>query len=116
MDPLERMKLQTQIAKMQQKARKHDDVMALLNAAMDSIKRRDWGTAKKKFDEATKLYVPDVPVLDILVKSGKAISRAQARRLVAGGHVKVDGVRLRRDNAKVSPIQQVTLKGEVLQG
>jgi RNA-binding protein YlmH len=116
MDPLERVTLQTEISKLQERARKDLGVSAVLQAAVDALKARDWQKAKEKFEEANTAFRPDRKVVDLIVESGKAVSRAEARRYVMRGAVKVDGVQLRQADAKVKPTQQVTFRGALLQG
>lgn len=116
MDPLERLQLQTDIAKLQERASKDLDVSFILTEAVSAYKARDWQKAKKKYEDAKAAFTPDQKVVDLLVSSGKAISKAQARRQIKSGAVKIDGVQLRRDDIAVKPDQQVTFQGERLQG
>ena len=114
MDPLARTQLQTDIAKFKETCRKDPAVSMVLQAAIDALTARDWQKAKEKFLEAQASFSPDVKVVDILVGTGKAVSRAQARRQIQGGVVKVDGVQLRHPDLAVKADQQVTFKGESL--
>jgi tyrosyl-tRNA synthetase len=116
MDPLERTQLQTDITKLQEKARKDPAVSMVLQAAADALKARDWKKAKQKFEEARDAFSPDRKVVDLIVEAGKAVSKAEARRYVQRGAVKVDGVQLRRVDVAVKPGQKVTFRGDLLQG
>lgn len=112
MDPLERVTLQTEISKLQEKARKDAAVSSVLQAAADAIKSRDWQGAKQKYEEAKSAFSPPQKVAKVLVDKGYASSMAQARRYISGGAVLLDGVLLRKVDALMSEGQEVTfLKG-----
>jgi len=116
MDPLARMQLQTDVAKFRERTRKDLEVSALLQGVTDALKARKWEEAKEKFEEAKAAFTPDRKVVDIIVDSGKAASKAEARRYIQRGAVKVDGVQLRKTDATVSEGQQVTFRNAPLQG
>ena len=110
MDPLKRATLQADISKTMEKARKHDDVVGVLNEAQKALNARQWAKAQELYGKALSIFTPNVKVVDILVDTKAAISRAQARRLIASGVVFVDGVQLRKDTAEVGPDQEVKVK------
>ena len=109
MDPLARTKLQTSISRTMAKARKDDDVMALLNEAQKCLKGRDWPKAKGLYAKALDLFDQPRTVLEVLVEMGAAATKAGARRVIASGRVSVDGVQLRKDGISVTKANKVTV-------
>lgn len=116
MDPLVRMQLQTDVAKFRERTRKDPEITMLLQGVTDALKARDWEKAKQRFEEAKAAFTPERKVVDIIVDAGKAVSKAEARRYIQRGAVKVDGVQLRKVDATVSEGQQVTFRNAPLQG
>tara|TARA_R110002126_G_scaffold70402_2_gene177188 strand:+ start:1762 stop:2109 length:348 start_codon:yes stop_codon:yes gene_type:complete len=114
MDPIDRIKLQTAISKLQQKAHKEDAVLLLLVQAGEAYKQRNWAAAQEKYEKAVNSFKPPMPVVQMLVVAGKAKSRAEARRQIQGGAVHVDGVKLRHAGASVTSRNIVSFRGEEL--
>lgn len=114
MDPHDRTVLQTEIVKLRVKAYKNIEVMGLLTAADDAFKVRDWTKAQKLFNEAKEAFSPPQPLVDIIVASKRAKSKAEARRIIATGVISIDGVKATLPTALVPKGAEVTFKGVAL--
>lgn len=91
------------------------EVKAKCRQALEALKRNNYDRAAEHFRDAAALHVEEVPVVRLIADAGKAKSFAEARRYIMSGAVKVDGVTLRKHDAKVTALQSVTFRGEDLQ-
>ena len=91
------------------------EVKAKCRQALEALKRNNYDRAAEHFRDAAALHVEEVPVVRLIADAGKAKSFAEARRYIMSVAVKVDGVTLRKHDAKVTALQSVTFRGEDLQ-
>ena len=101
----QRRKLEREIDELMQV--KDLEVFGLARDAERACKRGDYNRARELAGKAREIYEPPKRIVEVIVGMGKAPSLIEARRLIEAGKVKLDGVRLRKHDIRVSSEQVV---------
>ena len=112
MDPMERVKLERRIDAML--TVKDGDVRAHAIKAQEALKAKRWKDVEPAVRKAEDVWNKVRPsrVLDILVKTGRAETPAQARHMIEAGKVRVNDLVLRKPFATAAPTDTVTVDGK----
>lgn len=100
MDFAEQRKLEVELDRMV--LSNQDAVVPLAREGQTLMKQRKFEEARDTYYKALKEYKRPLRLMDAITDHGLAVSKAEARRLIQSGAVKVDGKVIRRHEVNIT--------------